>query len=124
MIMPGWREDLADWLYAMDVFLLTSHNEGMGRVLVEAMACGRPIVATEVGGVPSVVENGASGFLVPSRTPEAMAQAVLKLLADPELRNAFGEKGRKKAEEFSLCSMVDKIDKLYREWIERKALYY
>lgn len=122
LLLPGWRDELPDWLRAMDVFLLTSLNEGMGRVLVEAMACGLPIVATEVGGVPSVVDDGINGFLVPPRAPEIMAQSVLKLLADPGLRNSLGENGKKKAGEFSLESMVDKIDKLYSEWIERKAL--
>lgn len=122
LLLPGWREDLSGWLHTMDVFLLTSLNEGMGRVLVEAMACGLPVVATEVGGVPSVVDNGANGFLVPAQAPEIMAQSVLKLLADPGLRSFLGENGRKKAGEFSLESMVDKIDNLYSEWTGRKAL--
>ncbi len=122
VIMPGWKPDLSNWLHIMDVFLLTSRNEGMGRVIVEAMACGKPVVVENVGGVSGVIENGATGFLVPPGDPEVTAKAILQLLQAPKLRRNFGEYGKIKAREFSSEAMVEKIDSLYREWIKIKLV--
>src|SRR5262249_45881350 len=70
-----------------------SVTEGLGTSLLDAMACGRPVVATSAGGIPEVVEDGLTGLLVPPRDHEAMAAAIVRLLKDPALRRQMGEAG-------------------------------
>lgn len=111
----GNRSDVPDLMAAMDIFVLSSTNEGFGRVLVEAMASGPAIVATAVGGVPEVVEHGRSGLLVPPADPVAMAQAVTRLLDDVDLRAAFRRQGQQRARLFAIERTVEAIDQLYGE---------
>ena len=85
-------------------------------MLVEAMALGKPVVATRAGGIPDVVVDGKTGMLVPSGDPKALADAIRRLLEDPDLRHRMGEEGRNRADSrFSAETMVDQIDQLYRE---------
>ena len=111
----GRLEDPAPILHGFDVFVLPSHNEGMGRAAVEAMAAGLPVVATRVGGLPDVVADGTTGLLVPPRDPEKLAGALARLLGDEALRDRFGEAGRLRAEEFSDQVMFERLEALYRE---------
>jgi len=84
------------------------------------MMAGLPVVATEVGGVPELVENGVTGFLVPPRDPDALAEALQKLLNDPELRQRMGEAGREKAlREFTLDRMLAGTQKVYEEILSK-----
>jgi teichuronic acid biosynthesis glycosyltransferase TuaC len=83
-----------DWLNAADIFVLASYNEGLPNVVREAMACGRPVVATDVGGVREAVEDGVSGYLLPPRRPELLARALERLLVSDRLRHQLGEEGR------------------------------
>jgi glycosyltransferase involved in cell wall biosynthesis len=92
----GHRDDVPRILAGLDILVHTSDRESFGRVLVEAMAAGKPVVATRVGGVPEVVEDGVSGYLVPARDVNALTSR-LKVLADPELRARLGRAGRKRA---------------------------
>src|SRR5207245_8720748 len=87
----GTRHDIPECLAALDLFVLPSLNEGMGRALVEAMAVGCPVVATRVGGIPDVVTDGTTGLLVPPRDERALAEAILTLLRDRSRRAAYGE---------------------------------
>lgn len=114
VVLTGRLEDPAPALREMDVFVLPSHNEGMGRAAVEAMAAGLPVVATRVGGLPDVVTPDV-GLLVPPRDPDALAQAVGQLLADTELRHRLGEAGRTRAERFSDRVMFESLEGLYAE---------
>jgi glycosyltransferase involved in cell wall biosynthesis len=101
---------------AIDVCISTSTSEAFGMVLAEAMACGTPVIATSVGGVPEVVGDGETGFLVPAASPAAVAAAAEKLLADPELRRSMGARGRSRVEEeFSLHRTVQAHERLYLE---------
>jgi glycosyltransferase involved in cell wall biosynthesis len=101
--------------HSCDLLVLPSEYEAFGLVLAEAMACGRPCVATHVGGVPEVVEHGRTGVLVPPRDPAALAGAINGLLADPETGRRMGEAGRARAlREFSLERMTDRILDIYR----------
>lgn len=111
----GWREDIPRILAALRVFVLPSANEGMGRVLVEAMAAGVPVVATRVGGIPSVVADGECGLLVEPGDVAGLAGAIGKLLADPSLARRMGAAGRRRAAAYSVESMVERLDALYRE---------
>lgn len=114
----GFREDVPAVLAGMDVFVLPSLNEGMGRVLVMAMALGKPIVATRVGGVPELLGDGEAGILVPPGDPSAIADAVSGLLADPRRASALGEAGLRRAPRYSAEAMISALAKLYHEVVE------
>ena len=105
-----------------NIFVLSSVWEGMSNGLLEAMAAGRPVVATRVGGNPEVVVDGESGLLVPPRDPQAMADAVLRLLREPELARRMGEAASRRVEtEFSLPRMVHRMESLYDEMLAPRA---
>lgn len=109
----GFQNDVDAVIAALDVFVLPSLNEGMGRVLVTAMALGVPVVATRVGGVPEVVEDGRQGILVPPADPTALAEAVVALLTDRTRAAAMSAAGRARAHRFSLAVMLQRLEELY-----------
>jgi len=111
----GWRDDIPEIMQLLDIFVLPSLNEGMGRVLVEAMAAGKPIVASNVGGIPDLVIQGENGLLVPAADAEALASGIEFFITNPEKRREMGEKGRKMAIRYGSDSMVQEIDHLYLE---------
>ncbi len=99
-----------------DVFCLPSWWEAMPLSVLEAMASGLPVVATEVGDVPRLVEDGRTGFVVPSRDPQSLANALAKLLSDPALARSMGAAGRARADErFSSTVTVRNVAQLYSE---------
>jgi glycosyltransferase involved in cell wall biosynthesis len=112
----GWREDVADVLAALDVFLLTSLFEGLPRSLLQAIAAERPVVVTDTGGTAELVENGVSGFLVPPSHPAAAAAAVVALAGDPALRARFAASARGRlGDEFDVRRMVREVEAIYDE---------
>jgi glycosyltransferase involved in cell wall biosynthesis len=118
----GWRDNVAEVLALADVFVLPSESEGFGRVLVEAMAMGRPVVATNVGGIPDIVLDGETGLLVEPADPAALASAVGALLDEPARAARLGAAGRARAEStFSLGAHVDAVERVYDEIIGRAA---
>ncbi len=121
IIFLGWRDDLAKIISIYDIFVLPSLNEGMGRVLVEAMALGKPIVASNIGGIPDLVIHGKNGFLVPPKNPKKLAKYIQILLEDEEKRENMGLAGKKMSLNFSAENMVDKIEKLYGELLKVRA---
>lgn len=112
----GLRRDVPYLLPLLDLLVLPSRNEGMGRVIVEAQAAGLPVVATRVGGIPDLVADGRTGLLVPPGDPAALAAAVRSLHGDREtfLRMKDATQGRV-AGHFSAEAMVAALDRLYRE---------
>ena len=102
--------------YSICLFL-PSLNEGMGRVLVEAMAAGKPVVASRVGGIPDLVRHGETGYLVPPADEKALADGIKKLLDDPGKAWEMGQQGRKLCQQFSLEAMIEKLDDLYSDLI-------
>jgi glycosyltransferase involved in cell wall biosynthesis len=84
-----------------DVLVLPSKTEGWGLSLMEAMACGKPVVASRAGGIPELVRDGTDGILVRSGDVRGLADSIVKLLADPDLRAKMGNEGRKRVQEFS-----------------------
>lgn len=118
----GNVEDVRPYLRALDLLVVPSRREGQGRVLMEAMALGRPVMATRVGGIPELVCHGHNGWLVPPEDPAALAQAIAALLDDPPLRTALAREGRRCAEgEFGLEQMVAQVEELYLELLARSA---
>ncbi len=117
----GWRRDVPELLAASDVVTLTSRFEGLPRVLVEARACGKPVVAMAVDGVVEVVEDGVNGFLVPEGEVASMAEKVAWLLQNPEQAKALGRAGQKGLEEFSVQPMVELQAQLYRRLWDQGA---
>jgi glycosyltransferase involved in cell wall biosynthesis len=115
----GWREDVADILALCDLFVLPSLGEHFGRVLIEAMAMAKAVIATSTGGVPEIVLDRETGFLVPPAKAEPLAQAVLSLLNNPQWAVALGLAGRHRAEaQFSITRHVEAVESLYREAME------
>ena len=105
-LCPG-RLDLRPVFEACDVFVLSSHREGLPNVILEAMATGLPVVASAVGGIPEVIQHGRTGWLVPAEDPRAMADALSRLLSSPGMRSAFGDAGRRLVEDrYSMSHMV------------------
>jgi glycosyltransferase involved in cell wall biosynthesis len=115
----GWRNDIHEILPVFDLFVLPSLNEGMGRVIVEAMASGKPVVASNVGGIPDLIKDKKNGLLVKPGDEEALANAVLVLLNDPEKARRMGKRGRNRCRDFSLDAMLQKIDMLYQDLLDQ-----
>ncbi len=109
----GWREDIDEIMPVFDMLVLPSLNEGMGRVLVEAMAAGKPVVASRTGGIPDLVWHGETGYLVPPADEKALADGIKKLLDDAGRAWEMGQQGKKRCQQFSLEAMIEKLDALY-----------
>jgi glycosyltransferase involved in cell wall biosynthesis len=113
----GWRDDVAEIMQIFDIFVLPSLNEGMGRVLVEAMAAGKPVVASKVGGIPDLVKDEKTGLLVPPGDEHALANAIMRLANNPSEARRMGAAGKFYCHPFSLEAMVEQLDHLYDEII-------
>ncbi len=118
----GWRKDIDKILPLFDIFVLPSLNEGMGRVLVEAMAAARPIVASDTGGIPDLVQHGENGLLVPPGDHNALARALLQLIRQPDEARRMGRRGRHLSTAFSVEKMVKRIEGLYAELLLSKDM--
>jgi glycosyltransferase involved in cell wall biosynthesis len=111
----GYQEDVAPFYAAFDAMVLASGNEGTPVSAIEALAAGRPVVATRVGGVPDVVRDGEDGFLVETGAVDAITEALGRLAADPSLRQRLGESGRARVlPRYSVERLIDDVDRLYR----------
>lgn len=118
----GWRRDLPRIHADLDVVALTSRNEGSPVSLIEAMAAARPVVATRVGGVPDLVEDGVSGLLVDAGDDRALAAAIVALAGDPERRHALGQAGRKRVHPgFGADRLVRDIESLYARLLAERS---
>jgi glycosyltransferase involved in cell wall biosynthesis len=113
----GFRTDALRIAAAMDVFVLSSHHEGLSIALVEAMALGRPVVVTRVGGLPEVVDDGQEGLLVPPGDPAALAAGIAALLGDGDLRRRMGEAARRRARGLDVRHAVRRTEELYAELV-------
>jgi sugar transferase (PEP-CTERM/EpsH1 system associated) len=115
VVFAGFQQNIPDLMRAMDIFVLSSISEGISLTLIEAMACELPVVATAVGGNPEVVVEGLSGFLVPAKNHAAMAEQILQLLNNPELRQKFGKFGRQYAiDHFSISRAGKQYSLVYQ----------
>ena len=115
----GWRPDVARVMAVCDIFCLPSRNEGMGKVLVEAMAMGKPIIASSIGGIPDIVRSEENGLLVPVGDAAAWAEAIARLCGDPERRRRMGDAGMQMAPRYSAEEMIKRIDQLYGKLLNK-----
>ncbi|MFP4058393.1 MAG: glycosyltransferase [Candidatus Brocadiia bacterium] len=115
LLLPGFTDDVPAMVSAMDVYVQPDVSAGMGSALLEAMAMGKPVVASRVGGIPEAVLDGQTGRLCPPGDPGAMAEAIASILDLPsEQRAALGQRGRQRAEElFDRERMVEQLEALY-----------
>lgn len=117
----GLQEDVAPFLAALDLYLMSSQFEGLPLALLEAMAAGVPVVATAVGGIPEVVIDGREGMLVPFGDPADLTREVLALLAEPERRRQLAVAARRRVEQdFSVGRMVRELEALYLRVLEAR----
>ena len=113
---PGFRRDLPEIFRVMDLMILPSLSEGLPNVVLEAFACAKPVVATAIGGVPEVVEDGVNGVLVPPARPDLLADAVVRCLAEPNMMLNMGKAGYHKVKsEFTVESQTQKLEEIYRQ---------
>jgi glycosyltransferase involved in cell wall biosynthesis len=123
VLFVGYQRDVAPYYAFFDALLLPSANEGTPVVAIESLAAGRPVVATRVGGVPDVVEDGRDGVLVPVGDVPAMVVALVELARDPERRRQMGEAGRERVvPRYRVERLVDDVDALYRELLAEAGL--
>ena len=123
VLFAGFQADVAPLVATFDAAVLPSLFEGMGRVLLEAMAMGKPVVASRVGGIPDLVEHGVNGFLVSPGSVEDLKEALLKILNNPSLARKMGQAGRERIKsEFDALAMVDAIERVYRHLLSRKGV--
>lgn len=120
VIFTGERHDVTALLREIDLFVLPSLSEGSSNALLEAMAAGIPVVATNVGGNPEIVQDGRTGVLVPARDPVALSQAIIRVLECPELARQLGRAGYERAaKHFSIESAVRCTEDLYTSLLDR-----
>lgn len=116
----GQHEDMPQVFAQAHIVCLPSYREGLPKVLIEAAACGRPIVATDVPGCREIVRHNENGLLIPAKDPQALAVALNRLLNNAELRESMGKRGRAMVEaEFSTEYVVEQTLQLYKELLER-----
>jgi D-inositol-3-phosphate glycosyltransferase len=118
-VPPVDQRALADWYAAADVVCVPSHSESFGLVAVEAQACGRPVVAAAVGGLPTAVVDGVTGVLVEGHDPADYAAALATILSDDALRDTMGAKAVTHASDFTWETTVDRLVSTYRRAARR-----
>jgi glycosyltransferase involved in cell wall biosynthesis len=124
--LPGWvdRSTTRELMRRASVFVLPSYAEGLPVSLLEAMAAGCPVVATRVGGIPDVITDGVDGVLVPPGDPEALAQAIGRILRDPAYARALGNAARETvANRYAAARSLERLEQLYAGLgVRREAL--
>jgi len=115
VLFLGWRDDVHEIMQTFDIFVLPSLNEGMGRVIVEAMAAGKPVIASRTGGIPDLVRDGETGRLVEPCDASELAVAICDLVKNPERGRTMGREGHRRCHLFSEAAMIAKIDQLYKD---------
>ncbi|MBN2183810.1 MAG: glycosyltransferase [Candidatus Krumholzibacteriota bacterium] len=121
-VFTGYRADISKIMDEIDISVLSSDSEGLPIVILESMAAGTPVVSTSVGGIPELVVDGETGILVPPGNPEALAEAILNLVRDADLRHEMGKASRARVERhFSTGIMVEKYCAAYGKLLDLKG---
>ena len=114
VIFTGRKDNINQYLKSFDIFVLNSETEGLSYAVLEAMACGLPVVATDVGGNSHLIDNEADGFLYPDGDEKALSQILIQIIENQDVIRSMGEKARNKIiKDYSLESMIQKYFALY-----------
>ncbi len=116
----GYRNDIGKVLKSMDIFVMSSKEEGLGTSILDAQAIGLPCVGTDAGGIPEIIHDGENGLLIPRQNPEKLADALLKLVARQDLREQYGKKARQTVKNYSKEKTTQKNIDLYQRLIEEQ----
>jgi L-malate glycosyltransferase len=119
VILAGFRSDVGDFYSLFDIFVLSSRDEGLGTAILDALAMGIPVIATDAGGIPEILENEQYGLTVAKRNPELLAAAIEGLIKNSALRDMYKNKGPERARFFSAEDMVAKTYRLYKTILGR-----
>ena len=121
VIFTGFRRDIGAILRMLDVFVLSSYLEGLGTSMLDAMLVGLPVVATRVGGIPEAVKDGENGLLVPPRSPEALSEAICRLLEDRAMREQLGRRGKVWVHRFDIRETVRRTEAVYVDLLSNET---
>lgn len=123
VVFTGLRKDIPDLLNFIDILVSSSTYEGLPMILLEAMAAGKPIVATRVGGNPEIIDDGKTGFLVPAKDPQALVDRVASLLDDNEYSKKIGDSAQEKVKKlYSIEKMLQDTENIYDELLTKKRI--
>jgi len=114
-IFTGFRNDVGNFLKSFDVFVMASKLEGLGSSILDAFSVGLPVAACRAGGIPEMVSHNKNGILVPPQNPQALADAIISLVKDQDLRKRLGQNALKTVTEFDVEVTINKNIKLYKE---------
>jgi glycosyltransferase involved in cell wall biosynthesis len=120
VLMLGARDDVAAVMQALDLLIVNSSSEACCLVVLEAMACGVPVLATRTGGTPELIEHGKDGWLVPLRDEDALATAIIKLICQPDLRSQFARQGRQRVT--ARCGVRRYIKEIQNFYLENEII--
>lgn len=120
IVFLGKQKDMGNWFQIADCLILPSRNEGLGSVLLEAMEAGTPVIGTSVGGIPDIIKDQTTGLLIPPSSPEALANAILRLKTEPQLRNDLSYHASEFVRTLSIDKMAERYIQLYQEILKRK----
>jgi L-malate glycosyltransferase len=121
VLLAGYQENLFEFFSGLDVYIMPSRSEGLGSAALLAMAHGLPVIATKIGGLPEIVEEGITGWLVEPESPEALADAIAAAASNPARSKELGEGARDRSKEYSADLMVERTEALYRRLLNLKA---
>jgi glycosyltransferase involved in cell wall biosynthesis len=116
LIFTGFRQDVGAFYHVADLFVMSSVQEGLGTAVIDALALGKPVVATNSGGIPEIIRNGETGRLVAPADPTALAEGIIELLTNPERAKQMARRGQEVVrQDFSVEAMVDKNVEVYQQ---------
>jgi glycosyltransferase involved in cell wall biosynthesis len=119
----GWRRDLMSIYADLDLIVLSSRNEGTPVSIIEGSAAGKPVVATKVGGIPDLIEDGWNGLLVPPQDPDALADSMLKILDNPDLAQTFASRSKERVrEKYDIARLRTELQMLYIRLLGAKGI--
>jgi glycosyltransferase involved in cell wall biosynthesis len=120
-LLTDFRADMPATFSAINLLVQSSHYESFGRTSIEAMSAQKPVVGTRVGGIPEIIVDGVTGILVPPKSPDELAKAIISILNDPGMAKQMGQAGQERVQRlFSISNHVAEIEKVYRKLITQK----
>jgi glycosyltransferase involved in cell wall biosynthesis len=119
VLLTGFRSDVPNLLRCSDIVVLCSETESAPLTLLEGLSSGLPVIATSVGGIPEIIQDGVNGFLVPPKDPESIANGILKLANDPKLMKRLGEAARKTIlDRYTAEKVVSQYGEIYNKVVQ------